>query len=291
MQLVNLREVIKPPFFMPSVSVIIPVQNDRDRLRRCLHLLQQQTLSASEIIVVDNNSTEDIASTCAEFPIVQYYQESKQGSYAARNRGIAIATGEILAFTDADCMPMAEWLEHGVAALAEADLVAGHIEFCFKSHRPTPIEYVDALSHLRQRDYALHGYAATANAFTRREWFNGIGGFRDELLSLGDREWGQRLTAAGGSVVYCADMIVRHPARASMRSLLNKVRSQAVHKHKLQPWKRGDLVKQVLPLGLQFWRSVYRDPNLQKWEKVQFIWIVHRVKWAVAGVMVRSLLT
>jgi glycosyltransferase involved in cell wall biosynthesis len=272
------------------VSVIIPVFNDGDRLHHCLELLQKQTLQATEIIVVDNNSSEDIASLCAGFSLVRYIQESKQGSYAARNRGIAIATGDVLAFTDADCLPSREWLEWGVNALAQADLVAGHIEFCFQSHRPTPIEYVDALSHLRQRDYALHGYAATANAFTRREWFDKIGGFRDDLLSLGDREWGQRLTATGGIVVYCADAIVCHPARSSMKSLLNKVRLQAVHKHKLQPWKWRDLVKQVLPLGLNFWRSVYRDPNLQKWEKVQFAWVVHRVKWEIVGVMVRSLL-
>jgi glycosyltransferase involved in cell wall biosynthesis len=274
---------------MPSVSVIIPVFNDGDRLRRCLELLQNQTLQAHEIIVIDNNSTEDIASLCAAFPLVKYCRESKQGSYAARNRGVVIATGEILAFTDADCLPMAEWLERGATALAQADLVAGRIEFCFKSHRPTPIEYVDALSHLRQRDYALQGYAATANAFTRQEWFDKIGGFRDDLLSLGDREWGERLTAAGGSVVYCANAIVHHPARASMRSLLQKVRLQAVHKHKLQPWKWRDLMKQILPLGLQFWATVKQDQNLRKWEKVQFAWVVYRVKWAIVGVMVRSL--
>lgn len=287
----NLREVIKPPFFMPSVSVIIPVFNDGDHLRRCLDLLQHQTLQAHEIIVIDNNSSEDIASLCGTFPVVKYCRESKQGSYAARNRGVEIATGQIIAFTDADCLPSREWLERGVNALAEADLVAGHIEFCFKSHRPTPIEYVDALSHLRQHDYALHGYAATANAFTRREWFDKIGGFRDDLLSLGDREWGQRLTAAGGRVVYCADAIVLHPARLSMRSLLKKVRLQADHKHKLQPWKWRDLMKQVFPLGLQFWATVKRDPNLKKWEKVQFAWVVHRVKWAIVGVMVQLLLT
>jgi hypothetical protein len=86
-------------------------------------------------------------------------------------------------------------------------------------------------------------------------------------------------------VVYCADEIVLHPARASMRSLLRKVRLQAVHKHKLQPWGWRDLMKQVLPLDLQFWKSVYQDPNLQKWEKVQFAWVVHRVKWAIVGVI------
>jgi hypothetical protein len=64
---------------------------------------------------------------------------------------------------------------------------------------------------------------------------------------------------------------------------------QAVHKHKLKPFTGRDLAKQVLPLGLQFWATVKRDPNLypnlQKWEKVQFAWVVHRVKWAIAGVI------
>ncbi|MBW4444373.1 MAG: glycosyltransferase family 2 protein [Plectolyngbya sp. WJT66-NPBG17] len=273
------------------VSVIIPTFNQRGSLLRCLDSLHHQTLQPTEIIVVDNKSTENIYSLCEQFPKVRYCQESKQGSYAARNKGISIATGEILAFIDSDCLPSSEWLQQGVNALRTADLVAGHIEFCFRSSRPTPVEYADMLSYLRQQDYAQEGYAATGNAFTRREWFDKVGRFRDDLLSLGDREWGQRLTAAGGRVVYCPDAIVFHPARSSMQSLLKKVRLQAVHGQKLHPftWKR--LVTQLLPLGSQFWRSGWRDPNLRGWEKLQFAWIIHRVKWEVAIVMVRSLLT
>jgi glycosyltransferase involved in cell wall biosynthesis len=276
------------PFFM-RVSVIIPTFNQRDRLHRCLELLHRQTLQPSEIIVIDNNSNEDIASLCAAFPLVQYCQESKQGSYAARNRGIAISTGEILAFTDADCLPMANWLESGVNALRDVDLVAGEIQFCFRSNQPSVIEYVDALSHLRQRDYAQEGYSATGNMFTWRESFQRVGLFRDDLLSLGDREWGLRLSEAGGKVVYSPDAIVLHPARTSLRELLQKIRLQAIHQHKLKPYQLRHFLNQVLPLGLQFWRTVWRDPKLRRWEKLRFAWVIHRVKWAIAGVMVRYL--
>jgi hypothetical protein len=117
--------------------------------------------------------------------------------------------------------------------------------------------------------------AATSNAFTYREWFDKIDLFRDDLLSLGDREWEQRLAAAGGRVVYCSNAIVLHPARSSMKALLQKVRLQAVHKHKLHRFTGGQLVMQLLPLGLQFWRSVGRDPNLRGWEKLQFGWVIH----------------
>ena len=106
-----------------SVSVIIPVYNDGERLRSCLQALAQQTYPTDcyEVIVVDNGSdaraniqgiVQQFEGTISEF-------ESTPGSYAARNKGISIAKGEIIAFTDADCIPTSNWIEKGVAHLQE----------------------------------------------------------------------------------------------------------------------------------------------------------------------------
>jgi glycosyltransferase involved in cell wall biosynthesis len=138
----------------PFVSVVIPCQNDSDRLLRCLDALYHQSYPYAryEVIVCDNNSTEDIYSICQQFPNVQYCQESKPSNNAARNKGLELAKGEAIAFTDSDCIPHTDWLLEGVRSLLQvpgAGIVGGDIQFFFVGDRPNPIEYADSLSYLR----------------------------------------------------------------------------------------------------------------------------------------------
>jgi O-antigen biosynthesis protein len=98
------------------VSVIIPTYNRSDTLQKCLAAVQTQTYSDYEIIVVDDGSTDGTANMiAAEFPNVHYLYQANRGPAAARNQGIAAATGDIIAFTDDDCLPPSDWL----ARLAE----------------------------------------------------------------------------------------------------------------------------------------------------------------------------
>jgi len=108
----------------PLVSVIIPVYNDPDGIRRCFEALRKQSYPTErfEILAVDNGSTDDtravIQDALAGVPNGYLLVEDEiQGSYAARNAGIERATGEVLAFTDADCTPAPTWIESGVKTL------------------------------------------------------------------------------------------------------------------------------------------------------------------------------
>src|SRR5665213_3177540 len=98
---------------MKKVSVIIPFYNSVSSLRHCLRAVQGQTYPAAdfEIIAIDNASSEDVAGIQAEFPTVRWLRESQPGAYHARNHGIRHSTGEIIALTDADCLPSPRWLE------------------------------------------------------------------------------------------------------------------------------------------------------------------------------------
>ena len=86
------------------VSVIIPVFNDAERLKICLTALEKQTYPQDyyEVIVVDNGSDENLENVVKQFTQAKLAYYPELGSYAARNHGIALAKGEILAFTDAD---------------------------------------------------------------------------------------------------------------------------------------------------------------------------------------------
>jgi len=100
---------VSPPF----VSVIIPVYNDPIRLRTCLQALEEQTYPKSmyAVIVVDNGSDESIEPIVAEFSQMKTSYEPHPRSYAARNKSLSPARGEVIAFTDSDCIPAPDWIE------------------------------------------------------------------------------------------------------------------------------------------------------------------------------------
>ena len=215
---------------LPFVSVIIPVFNDCIPLRTCLEALTNQTYSNElyEVIVVDNNSSEDIEAIATKFRSVELISEVTPGSYAARNKGLLIAKGKIIGFTDADCIPNSDWIEKGVQRLLETPdcgLVAGRINFFFENpERPTVAELFDSQTFLNQKKYVeAENYGATANAFTFKEVFDSVGLFNTKLKSGGDREWGKRVYAAGYPQVYADEVCISHPARHSVNALKTKV--------------------------------------------------------------------
>jgi glycosyltransferase involved in cell wall biosynthesis len=223
------RPVAENPTSVPFVSVVVPVYNDAARLEACLHALEAQGYPRErfEIIVVDNQSTDHSARVAAGHPRVRLAHEAAPGSYAARNRGLALADGEIVAFTDSDCVPDPTWLENGVACLrgiGHCGLVGGAIRFTFASPgHPTPAELYDSIFDLDQARFLLRAkFACTANLLTYAAVIRDVGPFNAQMKSVGDREWGNRVAAAGYAQAFAADAVVSHPARRTLRALLDK---------------------------------------------------------------------
>lgn len=190
------------------------------------NLLQQHDEQrAYEVIVVDNASDldEQISSLTAEFPFVVYAFEPEPGAYAARNRGLQLARGGVLAFTDADCIPRADWIERGVEHLLRVPhcgLVAGQICLFFQGDRANPVELYESVTAFPQQLLlSQQKGAATANVFTFRAVMDAVGPFDASLRSQGDLEWGQRVHAAGYRQHYAAEVCVAHPARYTFEQL------------------------------------------------------------------------
>jgi GT2 family glycosyltransferase len=114
-------------------SLIIPTYNRKDTLRRCLAAVTGQDYPDYEVIVVDDGSADGTGEMVQqEFPSVRYIrQEPNRGPAAARNRGIAIATGKIIAFTDDDCLVPVDFLARlaeGYQQYPEVAGVGGYLE-------------------------------------------------------------------------------------------------------------------------------------------------------------------
>jgi glycosyltransferase involved in cell wall biosynthesis len=194
-----------------EISVIVPARDAEGTIDATLAALAAQDVGRPfEVIVVDDGSsdrTAEIAAGAGER--VRLVSQAAAGPGPARNRGVAEASGGVLAFTDADCVPARNWLRAALAALEDADLVQGAV-------RPDP----GAERRPFDRTIWVDGEVAlyeTANLVCRRELFERIGGFDDWLgpdvfgKPLAEDVWfGWRARRAGARIRFCGEALVHH---------------------------------------------------------------------------------
>ena len=94
-----------------TISVIVCAYNEARYLPACVHSLLAQTRPPDEIIVVDNASTDGTGAVARAIPGVRVVEEPAKGLVVAREAGRSVATGDVLAFVDADCRAPLRWLE------------------------------------------------------------------------------------------------------------------------------------------------------------------------------------
>ena len=198
------------------ISVVVPTYKRPELLNRCLTALFMQTMDSSgyEIVVVDDGPTDETREVVLSWsrrrgPRLRYLaNESRHGPATARNRGWRAAHGDIIAFTDDDCIPAADWL--AVASIPfddpAVDGISGRIIVPVPS---VPTDYEQTVAGLE------HGPFATANCLYRRRVLSVVGGF-DERFTVAWREDTDlefALRAQGYRLVRQPAAIVVHPVR------------------------------------------------------------------------------
>jgi glycosyltransferase involved in cell wall biosynthesis len=237
---------------MPRVSVVIATHERPRLLLRCLVALLQQDVGpdAYEIVVVDDGSSEwahqqtlrnvGALGSMPGRPGVRYFHQTpNRGPAAARNAGWRAACGEVVAFTDDDTLPCADWLSQGLAMLEQGyDAVAGRIEVPLP---PRPTDY--------ERDAAGLAAAtfATANCFVRRRALEAIGGFDERFASAWreDTDLCFALRAHGARIGMAEAARVIHPVRPAgfgvSLAQQRKVMFDALLYKKFPAWYRADI--------------------------------------------------
>lgn len=207
----------------PAVSVIIPVRDSAPIVAGLLDALERQTLpsGAWEAVIGDDGSTDDLAGVVGERRHVTIARGTRRNSYAARNRAVAHASASVLAFCDADCIPDPRWLEEGLEALEDADVVGGHVSWRL-SAPPTIWTVLGIEMFIDQGRAVRGGNALGGNLFVRRALFEELGGFDETLPSQGDFDFVTRCVAAGARLAYARDAIVSHPTYVTASEVLRK---------------------------------------------------------------------
>lgn len=169
------------------VSVIVPAFNAAATLDRCLHSLQAQSRLPAEVIVVDDASTDSTAEVAARHPVSLIRRPARGGAGAARSDGARVASGEIVAFLDADCLAPTDWVAR-LAAEFEADATLGGVGGLY-DYPPSRsvVEHlcrVEAHCEDRARENPLTNDPQGGNsAFLRELWAHGRSGMEQVVFA------------------------------------------------------------------------------------------------------------
>jgi glycosyltransferase involved in cell wall biosynthesis len=152
-----------------KVSIVVPVYNRKDQIVRCVKALQEQNFSKDnyEIVVIDDGSAEDLA-FLKEFG-VRYFKKDNEGPGIARNKGAKMAEGDIILFTDSDCVPEPDWIEEMVTGFEEnVGLVGGET---------IEVKYNNLFDLFEKNIGNFEYYFPSNNMGVRKEMFERVGGF------------------------------------------------------------------------------------------------------------------
>ena len=200
---------------LPFISVVIPAYNEEKYLSFCLQALQRQTYPKNkfDIIVSNNNSTDKTAKIARQYEVTIVH-EAKQGNTFALEKGLANSTGEIIACTDADSIPDANWLEEIARIYIDPNVVGltGYARIDLENQ---------VVRNIMERMYSFFLLASFAigipnfsgfNMSFRKKSYTKVGGINTKLQMSSDVDLGKRLKKVG-KVVFAPRVKVVTSAR------------------------------------------------------------------------------
>ncbi|QSZ67894.1 glycosyltransferase [Methanofollis aquaemaris] len=207
----------------PKISVIVPAKNAGTQLQPCLDALFNQSIPVYEVILVDGNSTDDTVEIAGQYPL-RIISEDYGTVGGARQAGFEEASGDYVAYTDADCRPLPDWLEHlspelrrGVAGVGGGVRNIGSgiweesIALALDTFLGSANSVQDRLIPYKKKVSSISG----CNCMYRRLDLLEVGGFDVGLPVNEDTELNRRIRRLG-DLVYTPDALVLHEQKRGL---------------------------------------------------------------------------
>jgi glycosyltransferase involved in cell wall biosynthesis len=214
-------------------------------LPRLLTALKAQSVE-HELVVVDAASTDDTAAV-AEAGGAHVVTAPQRNRPLARNVGVAAARGEVIAFTDADCVPAPQWAEALAACLEHSPLASGPVRI-ETPPEPNSAARFDLLWRYPNERYADAGLGTGPNLGIRREAFDAVGGCDPRHHYGEDTDLCLRAADAGFGLVWCPAAEVTHPAATELRAVVRCGFEQGASSRRLARSHSGRV-------GRRYWTS------------------------------------
>jgi glycosyltransferase involved in cell wall biosynthesis len=233
----------------PELSIIIPAYNAASTLPRCLDSVLSQISPNTEVIVVDDGSTDSTAAIAAKYPVHVIAIAVNGGSGPARNRGAAVARGSLLLFLDADvtlregALARVNWLA------SQPDVVAVIGSYDDEPAVRCTVSLFKNLAHhyFHQRSAPEVSTFWSGCGAIKRTAFVLLGGFDEGIPEIGDVDLGYRLSAQGLRLRLDPNLQVKHLKHWTLGSLV-----RTDFNLRALPWARMLVTYGYLPKGLNF---------------------------------------
>lgn len=219
----------------PLFSIVIPCYNARRTLKETVNSVLAQTLENWEMIIVDDGSNDGSLDTITELSRqdkrIKLAKISHQGVSIARNTGIRLSTGRYIAFLDADDLWRQDKLHLHAEHLLRYQQVGvsfARVRFMSPSGRPlaqlsaVPTHGLDAFSLLTENHVST-----SSNIVARRELFESLGGFQEDMSFAEDHEWLFRVAVDGRWTVagIAETLVLYRTSQGSLSSDLARMES------------------------------------------------------------------
>lgn len=208
-----------------KVSVVVPVRNNQEMIEDCIVSLLDQDFPKEEyeIIVVDNNSTDKTAEIIKKYP-VQYLFEGKIGRTKARNKGINKASGDIICFTDSDCMAHSNWIRELVRGFNDEEIGGiGGKSVGYEISNLTE-RYIELLYEEYNLSFRFNKIPQimTGNAAYRSRVLAEVGNFDESFETSEDFDLSARVFWSGYRMEYAPQAIVYHRHRSDLKKFFTQ---------------------------------------------------------------------
>ena len=209
-----------------SVSIVIPAYNSQETIAQTIESCISQSYETDdlEIVVVDDGSTDDTAEIIKKRP-VRFISQDNNGPAAARNAGWKAASGEIVCFTDSDCVPEEEWVEKIVAKYTSDDIggVGGSYEIANKESLLAECIH-DEIIQKHAATPAETDFLGSFNVSYRKRVLQEVGGFDESFrrASGEDNDLAYRVKKAGYRLIFDKETKVAHYHQSSLVKYLKE---------------------------------------------------------------------